>query len=366
MQTIRFAFAAFVAVALIPASAAAWECTFMNCPVQCDLPITYAIGELPADVDETEGIDAIRRAFDDWNEPTCVDFQFEYLGRLADLTGSAAVVVGVVPWSMQLGGPNSWAIALSSAGQDGCYAPSMSPNIALNDDDWAWSTDGSADFVSTADLYTTVLGRIGTHLGIANSQSADTVVLSTTTMVLDGIGSADEDAVCWLYADGVVAPGNAPPVEIPATCTECTADADCGTDEVCLALFGENGSVCVLTCDAEAPMCVGDGECFEIAGADSAYCLTFDEDSRASCPDTGAEPGGDMGVPAADMGEPVDDMGTSDEPDSGSTATGADMGSANGVDDSTVGGGGCSTAGAMPLGSGMLLVLALFVRRRRD
>lgn len=369
LDTLRITIVAAVfSVLAFPSSADAWQCVLASCPGLCNAPITYAIGELPADVDENEGIAAIQRAFDDWNEPGCVDLQFEYRGRAAQLTEPAAIVVGTVPWSEELGGPTTWAWSPLLFRPDGCTVPSSEPNIMLNDDDWIWSTDGSADFTTSVDLYTAVLDRVGVMLGIRPSfMDAVTVVTFTHTEVVDGIGPRDVDAVCWLYADGDVAPTNYMPPELPPQCTECTTAADCGDGEVCLP-FGDDIAACIATCE-EGDACPGDGQCLVIDGADEAYCLALTDSIQATCPDLGTEPGDDMGSVQPDMGtsEPPD-MAAGPTPDMGSPpaedeveADSGQPGSA--LDDATVGGGGCSTASSQSHWLSLLLLGLLFRRR---
>lgn len=84
---------AFAAPSAVPSVADAWECTSPQCATQCDLPITYAIGNLPDELDEAQAIAEIERAFDAWNVTDCVDFGFTYLGRTDEITEQATIVI---------------------------------------------------------------------------------------------------------------------------------------------------------------------------------------------------------------------------------------------------------------------------------
>jgi len=66
---------------LFSSPAAAWECIDPDCPVRCEIPTTYYVGHIPAELDEDAVLAAIAEAFGAWSAVDCAIAEATYAAR---------------------------------------------------------------------------------------------------------------------------------------------------------------------------------------------------------------------------------------------------------------------------------------------
>lgn len=261
--------------------ATAWDVTGSTWPAEA-FPIPYEVAsDLGEDVDDTEALLAVQLAFETWAAVECAGVSFTYVGRADDATWGVNDGRNVV-FLYESGWPSEPAlVSAPSLLSDG--STYVDVDIALNGQDWAWSTT-DADGRTVMDVQSSVTHEVGHLLGLWHS----TVSGATLNPAMDGNPDArsleedDVDGVCSLYdlvrGDGVLG-------------DSCVESTDCVAGYFCLADGAEQ--YCSRSCDDASP-CDEGYECLEV-GDGTQVCAVALEEQGCGC-HTGGPAGGAAGL----------------------------------------------------------------------
>lgn len=273
LRTTSIRLAVFLTTALFAAPAFGYALPGWKWPNGAGDPVIYRLHpDGSADIGDGSDLEAIRRAFQTWDDVACSKLEFAE-DTWIDPKVFRNEGVNKIYW---VEGPNDWqdaspsTIALT-------YTFYRTEDLVITDSDmringvhWGYTTVQAEVGTGTpakVDVETVVFHEIGHFFGLDHSRDPEAAMFASNNKPIMRAPSLDDvQAICALYPNGNTVPVPTPTQGVGDSCIN---DTDCET-MLCAQDDANARRYCTAVCDAERP-CPQGFECATTSQGD--YCL---------------------------------------------------------------------------------------------
>ncbi len=263
----------FACTVLPSTNARAYSLPGWEWPNQAGDPVIYRLHpDGSADVNDGSELEAIRRAFQTWDDVTCSYLQFAEAAWMEPKI-YANDGINRIYW---VEGPNDWedaspaTIALTFTFYRTTDLKVTDADMRMNGTHWSFTTATAEVGTGTpakVDVETVVLHEIGHFFGLDHSRDESAAMYSSNNKPVFRTPALDDiQGICTLYPNGQSLPSPDPTEGVGSSCL---ANTDCET-QLCAQDDANSRRYCTAVCNAQRPCPTG----FECANTPSGdYCL---------------------------------------------------------------------------------------------